>query len=1085
MAMEVATIKDDEASTANAPGGAISREKAEPQEVEVVVENDDVSSRILSAKDIGNQHYSKGSYPEALECYRAGLDLITGAEQDSKDLEVALRSNVAQCLLMMEKFEAAQEECDIVLTCLDPTNAKVWYRRALAREHLGLFHEALGDVQMSLKHINASFPPSPLINTMKRAAQRALDRIQQHVEEDATLVEACDGASTSETNGPSAPQRQLASSNSNRPLPKQQRHNVAQLLTNNHPTLEGEALFLLNWNWWTTWCDYVDFYSSQEYLSLLPPGAMLPKKQQKEEKEQDDSSDSSDSVQEQQPREIDNSILLESRGSLFHVQGLKPNLVRGHHYELIPREVYNALRIWYGEVTPSICRRVSIRQAETVAKLPLYVDPPCTPRPPANKHCCGACRAPAGIKRCKQCLLIYYCSRSCQESHWYYHKAYCKQGKPPSPLSAGLVGLNNLGNTCFLNSALQCLSHATPLTRHFLSNRFKKDVNEANPLGTRGELAFAYEKVIKDIWLSSHTSTTPTTLKISIAKFAPRFGGCNQHDAQEFLAYLLDGLHEDLNRVRHAPYVKMPDVVGSNWAISAEEAWDAHRCRNDSLIFDTFYGQFKSTCVCPKCERVSVSFDAFNHVSLELPQWQDQMRTLFILVFRLGEGEPCLPTRYGVTVKRGSLGVNVQQALSELCGIPSERLAICDVCENSIYEILNDNKPVSTIRASDVLTAYEVDPYADTTIHAIATHALVLNENNNKSNTEATTELEASAEMAEEESLEAFGFPFLTSFNSQLTCREVWEHVWKVVKNVVAPEFSKGADDNSLRSLLRIRIVDNTGASRPVFLDDVDVSANDKGIDRASILPPVSDEKVMKYLGKGCAGHFLFLRLEWLDTASTSPEHETKEEVSPEIDKERFLCFENHSSLMEAQQNMRATNGVKAGVTLDQCFEAFSKPERLDENNMWYCSKCKEHVRAMKTMELWRLPNILVVHLKRFEFKHILRRDKLDTLVDFPLDALDMSKHCASARNTNATFVEDSVPATYDLFAVTNHYGRMGFGHYTAFARRWDEQGISNEWALFDDSSVRSVGDGTGRAGRNDGVVTSAAYVLFYRRRIN
>jgi ubiquitin carboxyl-terminal hydrolase 4/11/15 len=284
--------------------------------------------------------------------------------------------------------------------------------------------------------------------------------------------------------------------------------------------------------------------------------------------------------------------------------------------------------------------------------------------------------------------------------------------------------------------------------------------------------------------------------------------------------------------------------------------------------------------------------------------------------------------------------------------------------------------------------------------------------------------------------------------------------------------------------LLRIRIVDYAGASRPVFLDDVDVSTGDEGIDRASILPPVSDEKLMKYLGKDCAGHFLFLRLEWLDTTCTLPDEETNEIMSAVIDKQLFMRFEDHSSLIEALQKMRDTNGVK-GVTLDQCFEAFSKPERLDDHNMWYCSKCKEHVRAMKTMELWRLPNILVVHLKRFEFKHVLQRDKLDTLVDFPLDGLDMSKHCASARTSNDAFVEDGVQAMYDLFAVTNHYGRMGFGHYTAFARRWDEKGISSEWALFDDSTVLSAGDGTGRAGRNDCVVTPAAYVLFYRRRIN
>jgi ubiquitin carboxyl-terminal hydrolase 4/11/15 len=169
-------------------------------------------------------------------------------------------------------------------------------------------------------------------------------------------------------------------------------------------------------------------------------------------------------------------------------------------------------------------------------------------------------------------------------------------------------------------------------------------------------------------------------------------------------------------------------------------------------------------------------------------------------------------------------------------------------------------------------------------------------------------------------------------------------------------------------------------------------------------------------------------------------------------------------------------------VTLDQCFETFTKPERLDEHNQWYCSKCKEHVRALKTKKLWKLPNILIVHLKRFEYKHALRRDKLDTFVDFPLEGLDMNQHCANWKyNTDGDrpFVDARVPADYDLFGVVNHYGRMGFGHYTAFARRWDETGTSKEWALFDDSSVRTVGSGNGP----EGVVTPSAYVLFYRRR--
>jgi ubiquitin carboxyl-terminal hydrolase 4/11/15 len=126
-------------------------------------------------------------------------------------------------------------------------------------------------------------------------------------------------------------------------------------------------------------------------------------------------------------------------------------------------------------------------------------------------------------------------------------------------------------------------------------------------------------------------------------------------------------------------------------------------------------------------------------------------------------------------------------------------------------------------------------------------------------------------------------------------------------------------------------------------------------------------------------------------------------------------------------------------------------------------------------MILWRLPNILVVHLKRFEFKHALPRDKLDTFVDFPLEGLDMNRHCGnweSPGDGDKPFVDAGILAEYNLFGAINHYGRLGFCHYTAFARRWDETGRSSDFALFDDSSVRNVGS------EPDVVVTPASYVL-------
>jgi len=155
-----------------------------------------------------------------------------------------------------------------------------------------------------------------------------------------------------------------------------------------------------------------------------------------------------------------------------------------------------------------------------------------------------------------------------------------------------------------------------------------------------------------------------------------------------------------------------------------------------------------------------------------------------------------------------------------------------------------------------------------------------------------------------------------------------------------------------------------------------------------------------------------------------------------------------------------------SGLTLEKCFDLFSREEQLSENDMWYCSKCQEHKRAFKKMELWTVPPILVLHLKRFsqeEHSHFV--DKNDEEVRFPLDGLDLTKRVKCG--------EDEV--IYDLLAVSNHFGGLGGGHYTAFARDIVSRTAHDSWYEFDDSSVRKTGPAA--------VVSHSAYVLFYFRR--
>ena len=123
----------------------------------------------------------------------------------------------------------------------------------------------------------------------------------------------------------------------------------------------------------------------------------------------------------------------------------------------------------------------------------------------------------------------------------------------------------------------------------------------------------------------------------------------------------------------------------------------------------------------------------------------------------------------------------------------------------------------------------------------------------------------------------------------------------------------------------------------------------------------------------------------------------------------------------------------KRGITLEECLDEFGKEEILSENDAWYCPRCKEHRRASKKFELWKAPDILVMHLKRFSANRGFR-DKLDVFVDFPVEGLDLTGRVAAP--------DEGKSPLYDLFAVDNHYGGLGGGHYTAYAKNF----LTGEW---------------------------------------
>lgn len=161
-----------------------------------------------------------------------------------------------------------------------------------------------------------------------------------------------------------------------------------------------------------------------------------------------------------------------------------------------------------------------------------------------------------------------------------------------------------------------------------------------------------------------------------------------------------------------------------------------------------------------------------------------------------------------------------------------------------------------------------------------------------------------------------------------------------------------------------------------------------------------------------------------------------------------------------AEAKKAASEKRNKGLSINDCLTEFTKEEQLGEDDLWYCPRCKKHQQATKKFDLWRVPDILAVHLKRFSNSRALR-DKIDTFVDFPIQGLDLT-NLVGERKVGQRLVEAGIeieelgigdveePLIYDLYAVDEHLGGLGGGHYRAYALNH----VTEQWYHFDDSYV-------------------------------
>ncbi|RVE69723.1 hypothetical protein OJAV_G00080690 [Oryzias javanicus] len=624
----------------------------------------------------------------------------------------------------------------------------------------------------------------------------------------------------------------------------------------------------------------------------------------------------------------------------------------------------------------------------------------------------------------------------------------------------GVSGLKNHGNTCFMNAILQCLSNTELFAEYLVLEHYRGEELDENkpktngvhlqrkgPLG-KGEVTEQLSGLVRALWTFEYTPQHSRDFKNAVSKNATQFKGNSQHDAQEFLLWLLDRVHEDLNsgnpisRPAMKPPIEEDDqsMEGPSPPLSA-----------GSFVQELFQAQYRSSLTCPHCQKQSNTFDPFLCISLPIPL--PHTRPLYVTVVYQGKYSHCM--RIGVAVPLKSTVYRLRDAVSRETKIPMDQFVLTEMYYDGFHRsFCDDDDDLDIIQESDSIFAFETPETFR--LENIRTKRGSLLANLNHNNLKYGGEISRTPSFMQGAMTPGMHWPPSQEVRPSL-CTLYGAHC----------DMGRPAEGDP---------GENASSFETWSLYSGWTFQSPGGRCCRHHLPSSPGRATSVSSNRGESLQVLWTRrpphvkivVEWDKETKDYLFGHTEEEYVPDAESV-YLHREQHHQ--------------PQACTLAQCFQLYTKEEQLAPDDAWRCPHCKQLQQGRIKLSLWTLPDVLILHLKRFRQEGD-RRVKMQNMVRFPLMEMDMAPHVVKRSQSSWSLPSHWSPwrrsyglgrnpddYLYDLYAVCNHHGNMHGGHYTAYCKN----SIDGQWYCFDDSEVSPIAD--------EEVCQQSAYILFYQRR--